>query len=110
MFYCDTSKLLAGPPLATSERVFSSSGQTLEKRRQWLRVGTGPELSDRSGPAGDRPFQKMFQTGKNRRKPAKTGRYFQAIYRWLKKVAPKNTRLRIFCRVFVSIDFCNNIS
>jgi hypothetical protein len=48
-------------------------------------------------------FKKCFR-------PVKTGRYFQAIYLWLKKVAPKNTRLRIFCRVFVSIDFCNNIS
>jgi hypothetical protein len=48
-------------------------------------------------------FKKCF-------KPVKTGRYSQAIYRCIKKVVPKNTRLRIFCRVFVSIDFCNNIS
>ncbi len=34
------SKLLAGPPLATSERVFSSSGQILEKRSQWLNPDT----------------------------------------------------------------------
>jgi hypothetical protein len=40
MFYCDTSNLLAGPPLSTSEGVFSSSGQTLEKRRQWLNPDT----------------------------------------------------------------------
>jgi hypothetical protein len=46
----------------------------------------------------------------NRSGPAKAGRYFQAIYRWLKKVAPNNTHLHIFCQVFVSIDYCNNIS
>jgi hypothetical protein len=48
-------------------------------------------------------FKKCFR-------PVKTGQYFQAIYRWLKKVAPKNTRLRIFSQFFVSIDYCNNIS
>jgi hypothetical protein len=42
------------------------------------RVRIVPELSDRSGPAGSKNI---------------SDRYFQAIYRWLKKVASENTRI-----------------
>jgi len=48
-------------------------------RLRRVRVETGPELSDR-------PVQKMFQTGKNRQKPAGISRPFTVGYRkWLQK-------------------------
>ncbi len=47
------------------QRKYERSTHSWSLTPPWSRVGTGPELSDRSGPACDRLVQKMFQTGKN---------------------------------------------
>ncbi len=86
-------------------RVFPFQAAESWNRSRIIRpVRSGPSIFQ-SGPVRSMSgrFKKCFR-------PVKTGQYFQAIYRWLKKVAPKNTRLRIFSQFFVSIDYCNNIS